>query len=74
MPGYNFTYMKYNFDDDEKFKDFVKSKLPKEGIPRNRYRQFMIKCETFYLKILNSSSLRRVYDIPNDWGVQFILE
>lgn len=68
------NYNNYNFDEDMKFKDFVKAQLPIKGVPYNRYHQFMVKCKRQYLNVLNSSHLRRLHNIPDDWEYQFMVE
>lgn len=69
-----FTYKNYNFKDDDLFQIYVKTKLSEKDVPRRRYGQFMSQCETQYLRILNSKSLRFSHNIPDDWGYQFLVE
>lgn len=71
---YKYEVRTYNFNEDKLFNEFVINHEEYGRIPRNRFHAFMTKYEREYIRILNSVTLRSSYGIPNDWGMQFVLE
>lgn len=68
-----FTYQNYNFNEDNLCKEFIEKQKNGKRIPYRNFHSYMSKLEREYLKVLNSSHLRRLHNIPDDWGYQFMV-
>ena len=68
-----YSVRNYNFDDDEEFQKFFKSKRPKEWLKPNKYYTVYNYYKRKWISILNDVILRSNHNLPMDWGEDYII-